>query len=42
VRDSLVFTVPAAAATVSIEAFLDSTTFRNPVMSIDRRTWNVQ
>jgi hypothetical protein len=42
IRDSLTFTVPAAAATVSIEAFLDSTTFLNPVMSIDRRTWNVQ
>ena len=41
-RDSLQFTLPPGIARLTMEAFLDSLPFANPVISIDSQIWPVQ
>ena len=42
VADSMNFTVPANAAFVDVEAFLDTLPFANPIITIDSQYWPVR
>jgi hypothetical protein len=42
VSKTLTFTVPTGARFVTVEAFLDTVPFSNPVLKLDSRTWTVQ
>ena len=42
VSDSINFTVPANAAFVDVEAFLDTLPFANPIITIDSKYWPVR
>lgn len=41
-RDSLQFTLPPGIARLTMEAFLDSLPFANPVISLDSQNWPVR
>jgi hypothetical protein len=41
-RDSVSFTLPAGVRTLTMETFLDTLPFANPVMALDSQNWPVQ